>query len=33
MLDVLCVVIVVLFFAANVAFAEACERLMGWTTR
>lgn len=33
MLDMLCVVMMVLFFAANVAFAGVCERLMGWTTR
>jgi hypothetical protein len=33
MFDVLCVVMVVLFFALNVAFADACENLMRWTTR
>jgi hypothetical protein len=33
MLDVLCVVMVVLLFALNLAFAGACEQLMRWTTR
>lgn len=33
MLDVLCVIIVALFFAVNAAFALGCARLMGGTAR
>jgi len=33
MLDVLAVVLTLLFFAVNVAFAAGCDRLMRGTTR
>ena len=33
MLDVLCIVLTVVYFGTNVAFAEACGRLMGGTDR
>jgi len=33
MFDLLCVVLILLFFAVNVAFAIGCDRLMGLTTR